>query len=344
MASRLNPAPPAPLLPMADVRALLDGLPVFDDQQAGLVCSHAACLVEESGERGIYEAVLPWLAGWQGHSPSLERMELCLFAGANSSAVTAKRALQTRMMLLASGGSPANIACGAAGAGLKLFDLASTQSIQLAGSDDAMTELDCVRTIGFGMEAISGAPDVLALAATGSASRDVAALFAAVLFDEPGADWVAGNSRLFAMPRAELLALIAQARQRSAGRTGLDLLCATGSREMAAVAGAIIAARTQRIPVLLSGFEACVAAALLASVEPGSIDHCLVAGRDGSTAHDRLLSRLGREPLLQSALCASDGLAAGLAFGMLRMALALYQGLPTRGQVEALLAPALGNG
>jgi nicotinate-nucleotide--dimethylbenzimidazole phosphoribosyltransferase len=113
----------------------------------------------------------------------------------------------------------------------------------------------------------------------------------------------------------------------------LEIARRTGGREIAAMAGAIIAARFQRIPVLLDGFVACAAAAVLHKASPGALDHCLAAHRSGSAPHDKLLAKLGKRPLLDLGIGLDDGTGAALAVGLVKAATAAHSGMATRDQL-----------
>jgi nicotinate-nucleotide--dimethylbenzimidazole phosphoribosyltransferase len=97
--------------------------------------------------------------------------------------------------------------------------------------------------------------------------------------------------------------------------------------------GAIIAARTQSIPVIVDGFVATVAAAILAAQRSGAIDHVLLSGSDGSAAHARLIAQLGLSPLLDLNIQTSDGLGGLLAAQLLRAAADLHTAVPTATQL-----------
>ena len=61
-------------------------------------------------------------------------------------------------------------------------------------------------------------------------------------------------------------------------REPLEVLRRLGGREIAAMVGAIIAARTERVPVIVDGFVTTAAAAILhAHASRDAIDHCLFA-------------------------------------------------------------------
>ena len=104
-------------------------------------------------------------------------------------------------------------------------------------------------------------------------------------------------------------------------------------KSTAAIAGAIIAARFQKIPVLLDGFTACVAAAVLHAVEPSALDHCLAAHSSGSAPHVSLLKRIGKTPLLDLGITLEDGSGAALAVSLARAAAACQSEMATRDQV-----------
>jgi nicotinate-nucleotide--dimethylbenzimidazole phosphoribosyltransferase len=71
----------------------------------------------------------------------------------------------------------------------------------------------------------------------------------------------------------------------------LEVLRRLGGREIAAMAGAILGARHQRVPVMLDGFVVCAAAAVLHALDPASLDHCLA----GHVSAENALARALRE-------------------------------------------------
>ena len=87
----------------------------------------------------------------------------------------------------------------------------------------------------------------------------------------------------------------------------LAVLAALGGREVAAMTGAMLRARTLRIPVILDGFIACAAAAILHAAAPGALDHCIAGHSSAEAAHGRLLAALGKTPLLNLGLRLGEG-------------------------------------
>jgi nicotinate-nucleotide--dimethylbenzimidazole phosphoribosyltransferase len=93
---------------------------------------------------------------------------------------------------------------------------------------------------------------------------------------------------------------------------------------MAAIAGAILAARTQKTPVLLDSYGGCAAAAVLAAIRPDAADHCMAAHVSTEPGHAVLLERLGFRPLLDLGLAGSAGTGTTAAIGLVRLAVSTY--------------------
>jgi nicotinate-nucleotide--dimethylbenzimidazole phosphoribosyltransferase len=93
------------------------------------------------------------------------------------------------------------------------------------------------------------------------------------------------------------------------------------------MAGAILAARTQRVPVLIDGYVATAAAAVLHAMRPDALDHCLAAHCSAEPAHRNLLRRLGKEPVLDLGMRLGEASGAALAAGLLKAAAACHNGM-----------------
>ncbi|MEN6541909.1 nicotinate-nucleotide--dimethylbenzimidazole phosphoribosyltransferase [Parvibaculum sp.] len=316
-------------LPFDDIRDLIAGLPAGDDVATVTAAAHAGDLVDAGG-LGRLEEIAVWLARWQANpKPAVERPLVAIFAANHrvASRVSDLPQARTRQMveLFAAGGAAVNQFALAANAGLKVFDLALDMPVPDITGADALSEQACAATMAFGMEAIAGGTDLLCVGAAGVGNGAVAAALAAALFGGEASDWTSD-------PREQAVVEEALAFHGNALRDPLEALRRLGGRELAAIAGAILAARYQRIPVLLDGFVACAAAAVLYRQDQGSLDHCLAAHRSGSVPHDILLEALGKEPLLDLGLTLEDGTGAALAVNLVRSAAGALSGMATREQ------------
>ena len=93
-----------------------------------------------------------------------------------------------------------------------------------------------------------------------------------------------------------------------------------GGMELAAIAGAVLAARMGRIPVLLDGFVCTAAAAVLHAADAHALDHCMVAHCSAEPGHRRLLEKLGKRPLLDLDMRLGEASGAALAVTILKAA------------------------
>ena len=119
-----------------------------------------------------------------------------------------------------------------------------------------------------------------------------------------------------------------------AGNDPLEILRRLGGREIAAMVGAILAARAERVPVIVDGFVTTAAAAVLHAIDPHAIDHCLFAHASAEAAHRAVLKRLGKEPLLDLGMRLGEGTGAALAAGIVKAALATHNGMATFGEAD----------
>ena len=185
------------------------------------------------------------------------------------------------------GGAAINQLCATYGLGLKVFDLAIDQptaghlgrgGAERAGlrrhhglsawrRSPAASTCSCVGEMGIGNTTIA------------------AAIYHALYGGQPQ-DWVGRGTGLDdeGVRRKTQVIGEAVALHRAGDGDPLEVLRRLGGREIAAMAGAILAARHQRVPVILDGFVTTAAAAVLHAIDPRALDHCLAGhclGRAG---------------------------------------------------------------
>ncbi len=326
-----------PEKPFDDIRALIPLAPASSRESVEAVRLRDAQLTKPPGALGRLEEIVEWLAAWQGKaSPSLERPTLVVFAGNHgvvAQGVAPYPPSVTAQMLknFAGGGAAANQICAVNGVGLKVFELALEAPTKDITQGPAMEERECAATIAFGMEAIAGGADVLALGEMGIGNTTVAAAIYHGLYGGEAKDWVGRGTgvdeeglkrKISAVERAVAL-------HKEHLSDPLELLRRLGGREIAAMAGAILAARMERIPVLLDGYVVCAAAAVLHALDPGILDHCLAAHVSAEAAHAKVLAKLGKKPLLDLGMRLGEGTGAALAIGLARAALACHKDMAT---------------
>lgn len=342
------PEAPPPASPFADIRRLVAMMPGPDEAAVDAVRERERNLVKPQGSLGRLEDVIEWLAAWQGRpQPAVTRPLVCVFAashGIERRQIAAFSPVETQQMLetFAAGGAAINQICASLDLGFKVFDLALELPTGDIVDEPAMDEKGCVATMAFGMEAIAGGTDLLAIGEMGGSTTLAAAIYAA-LYGSPAARWVGRGTGLDDEGLADKIAVVEAALRRHAEHLHdpLEILARLGGRDIAAMAGAILAARLQRIPVILDGYVACAAAAILHALNPTAIDHCLAGHLSAEGAHREVLERLGKDPLLVLGLQIGEGVGAALAAGLVRTAAACHSGMATL--AEAGVARPLGH-
>jgi nicotinate-nucleotide--dimethylbenzimidazole phosphoribosyltransferase len=109
----------------------------------------------------------------------------------------------------------------------------------------------------------------------------------------------------------------------------LEVLRRLGGRELAAIAGAILAARQERIPVLIDGYVATAAAAVLHKANPAALDHCMAAHCSAEPFHRKLLEKIGKQPILDLNMRLGEASGAALAAAIVKAAVAIHAGMAT---------------
>jgi len=322
-------------LPFDDFRDLMQALPEGDEAAADRVRALFARAEKPAGSLGRLEDIAAWLAQWSGRAPpSINRPLVAIFAGSHG--VTAQgvsprpvEATARAVELCAAGGAAVNQICLAGDLGLKVFDLALHLPTGDITRDAALDEHGCAATMAFGMEAVAGGADLLCLGDLGVGNSTVAAAMLCMLHGGAGTDWVGpGSGADAAMVRRKAEAVDKAVALHGAHRGDpFEVLRRVGGREFAAIAGAIIAARAQKVPVVLDGYGAIAAVAVLHAVNPGILGHCLLAARPTDPGLARAVERLGLQPLLDLRLAHGEGVGAALAAGVLKAAALTSSGM-----------------
>ena len=166
----------------------------------------------------------------------------------------------------------------------------------------------------------------------GIGNTTAAAALAAGLFGGGGgAFWAGRGTGVDDAGLARKRDAIDAALARHAGVLGdaLGVAAALGGRELAAIFGAVLAARLQKVPVLLDGFVCTAAAAPLGVLHPGGLAHAWLGHLSAEAGHRALAERLALVPLLDLGLRLGEGSGAAAAVPLLRAAVACHTGMAT---------------
>ncbi len=294
-------------------------------------------LTKPPGALGRLEEIVEFLAAWQDKAqPTVERPTVVVFAGNHgvvAQGVSPYPSSVTEQMLknFSAGGAAVNQICATYGAGLKVFELALQIPTKDITQEPAMEARECAATLAFGMEAIAGGADLLVLGEMGIGNTTVAAAIHHALYGGAAADWVGRGTGVDdeGLKRKADAVARAVALHKDQLTDPWEILRRLGGREIAAMAGAILAARMERIPVLLDGYVVCAAAAILHALHPGSLDHCMAGHVSAEAAHAEVLRRLGKKPLLDLGMRLGEGSGAAVAIGLVKAAVACHRDMAT---------------
>ncbi len=323
--------------PFAEILDLLLLVPGGNEEAVDAVRMRDAQLTKPPGSLGQMERLVEWLARWQGKSPpTLENPMVAIFAanhGVTNQGVSAFPREVTAQMVanFTNGGAAISQICALHELNLRVFELAlelPTGDITLG---PAMDDKMCAATIAYGMEAIAGKPDCLAIGEMGIGNTTVAAAIYAALYGGSGADWVGRGTGVddAGLRRKADAVDRALALHRDSLTDPLAILARLGGREIAAMVGALLAARHQKTPVFVDGFVATAAAAIAHAVHPEAIDHCIFAHVSAEHAHHKALERMGVTPMLDLGMRLGEGTGAALGMVLAKTALHLHTNMAT---------------
>lgn len=333
-----------------DARAFaraLDALPSPDAASTRLARERQASLTKPAGSLGRLEGIAAFMAGWQGNPrPVLDRVKAVIFAGNHGVAgqgVSAFPPEVTAQMVgnFRTGGAAINQLARNAGVELEVVALDLERPTRDITCNPAMTDEECLAALNAGAATITPDLHLLLVGEMGIANTTPAAALCVQALCGTAQDWCGRGSGVDDEGVARKIAAVdaAIALHRQYCTSPFEALRRLGGREIAAMAGSILAARQLRVPVMLDGFICCASIAPLVAARADFADHCLVGHCSAEQAHQQLLQHFGMEPLLRLDMRLGEGSGAAVAVPIVRAALAAHNGMATF--AEAAVAQAL---
>ena len=324
-----------PVQSINDLRALLKSLPGPNQKALAIALEREPQLTKPPGSLGRLEELSHWLAAWQGrHPPRILNARAQVFAGNHG--VTCKgvsaypRAVTEQMVgNFLAGGAAINQLC-------QTFDIAlKVDAMELGNPTNdftegpAMSEVETVKSICHGMDQVDEDIDILCLGEMGIGNTTSAAAICYALYGGSAADWTGPGTGVKGETMRAKTNLVAEAVKTHNYNDGLDVLKCLGGRELAAIVGAIVAARMKAVPVMLDGYVCSAAASVLEATVPGTLDHCKVGHISSEPGHRLLLERINKNPLINFDMRLGEASGAALAVSFLKAAVACHNGMTT---------------
>lgn len=318
-----------------DIIAFCRDLPDGDSHAADSAARRQQVLTKPAGSLGRLEELAIWLARWQGHEcPRLDNVTIAVFAGNHGVAargVSAYPAEVTAQMVqnFAGGGAAINQIAKAANAELKVMPLELDRPTRDFTIAAAMDDDEFLHAIDTGYRSVPDNCDLLAVGEMGIANTTTAAALCMALLGGSVLRWVGRGTGVDNAGLARKRVAIEAAQKFHHGVLGDPLKVAScmGGRELAAIAGAVLAARQRRIAVLLDGFVATAAILPLARIDRRILNHCRAGHVSAEAGHRALLQDLKLDPLLDLGMRLGEASGAGVAILLLRAAVACHNGM-----------------
>jgi len=327
-----------PAVTFDEMRDLARKLPGPDLEAGTAARERERRLTKPAGALGRLEEIAWFMACWQQrHPPQCRHPRVAVFAGNHGVAVhqgvSAFPVDVTKQMIanFRGGGAAVNQLCALADADLRVYELDLDNPTDDFTAGPAMTETGCAQAMAYGMMACDQGLDLLCLGEMGIGNTTVASAICTALFGGEAEDWVGPGTGVDADGLKRKADAVARgiAANKAAMTDPLEVLRCVGGFEFAAIAGAILAARLARTPVLLDGFACTTAAAVLWALDPKAIDHCLIAHVSAEPGHRRLLDRIGRQAILDLDMRLGEASGAALAINVVKAAVDCHAGMAT---------------
>ncbi len=327
---------------LADLRSLLKNLPPPAEDSGAAARARQAELTKPPGSLGRLEEIAEFFARWQGREiPILDRPLVLVFAGNHgivAQGVSAYPPSVTQAMVdnFGAGGAAINQICKMFALDLKVVPLDLDSTTKDFTRAPAMSEADTAAYFARGMASVPADADLVIIGEMGIGNTTSAAAIYTALFGGAAAHWAGRGTGVDDAGLTRKIAAIEAACAFHSVSLGdpFEVLRRLGGREISAMAGAITAARRASIPVLLDGYVACAAAAMLHAENPDAVAHCLAGHQSVEGAHADVLARLGKKPLLDLGMRLGEASGAAVAAGLVRAALACHSGMATFSEAQ----------
>jgi nicotinate-nucleotide--dimethylbenzimidazole phosphoribosyltransferase len=322
---------------LAEFSEILQSLPETDQAAVTAAKARDGKLTKPPGALGRLEDLAAWYCGWRGDArPVIDAPQVIIFAGNHGVTAQGVSAFppEVTVQMVANfeaGGAAVNQLAKVAGAQMDVHALALDRPTADMTQGPAMTENEVVDALKTGWHAVDSKADLLVVGEMGIGNTTAASAIALALFGGAAGDWTGRGTGVEGAALRHKADVVARAVEMNSGckSNGLEALRCLGGRELAAMAGAMVRARTLRIPLILDGFICSAAAACLEVAQEGALNHAVAGHLSAEVAHEKLLNTLRKTPLLALGMRLGEGSGATLAINILKGALACHSGMST---------------
>ncbi|CAM0557744.1 Nicotinate-nucleotide--dimethylbenzimidazole phosphoribosyltransferase [Vreelandella titanicae] len=312
-------------------------------------------LTKPPGSLGALEELAIQLSAITGElKPSVTPPAVVVFAadhGVADEGVSAFPQAVTAQMVanFANGGAAINVFARQIGALVEIVDVGVASPLTMPGVtsakvrhgtanmalEDAMQCDQTIAAIDVGIAAVNRAKRAgakcIMVGEMGIANTTASSAMLAVLTGESVANVVGAGTGINPQQQAHKVAVIerAIAARNADSQASLEVLAKLGGLEIAAMTGAYLAAAAQRLPAIVDGFIATVAALTACRMCPAVRGYLIFGHRSQESGHDVALKALEAKPLLDMGMRLGEGSGAALAYPLLQAATAMVAEMAT---------------
>lgn len=312
-------------------------------------------LTKPPGSLGALEELAIQLSAITGElKPSVTPPAVIVFAADHGVAVEGVSAFPqevTAQMVanFSNGGAAINVFARQIGALVEIVDVGVAATLTMAGvtaakvrhgtanmvEEDAMQSVDVIKAMDAGVAAVERAKKAgakcLIVGEMGIANTTASSAMLAVLTGESVASVVGAGTGINPQQQAHKVAVIerAIAARNADPQAPLAVLAKVGGLEIASMTGAYLAAAANRIPAIVDGFIATVAALTACRICPAVRGYLIFGHRSQEPGHAVALRALEAKPLLDMGMRLGEGSGAALAYPLLKAATAMAAEMAT---------------
>jgi nicotinate-nucleotide--dimethylbenzimidazole phosphoribosyltransferase len=334
----------------------LPKIPPFDQTAAEAARARQENLTKPPGSLGMLEELSIRLAGMTGDPrPKFPRKAVIVMAsdhGVAAEGVSAFPSEVTAQMVynFLGGGAAINALARQAGARVVVVDIGVGADFEAAEGlvrrkiakgtrnfreEPAMTVQQTEQAITTGIEIvqaeIQAGLDIVATGDMGIGNTTPAAAITAVFTGFPTAQVTGRGTGVDEQGLQRKIKAIEQAIDRHHPDPGdpIDVLSKVGGFEIAGLAGVMLGAAAQRVPVVVDGFISGAAAMAAVRLAPDTKTYLIASHQSVESGHAAILNDLGLRPLLNLDLRLGEGTGAVLAFHLVEAATRILDEMAT---------------
>ncbi|MBR9906249.1 MAG: nicotinate-nucleotide--dimethylbenzimidazole phosphoribosyltransferase [Gammaproteobacteria bacterium] len=312
-------------------------------------------LTKPPGSLGALEELAIQLSAITGElKPSVTPPAVIVFAADHGVAVEGVSAFPqevTAQMVanFANGGAAINVFARQMGALVEIVDVGVAATLTMAGvtaakvrhgtanmvEEDTMQSADVINAMDAGVAAVERAKKAgakcLIVGEMGIANTTASSAMLAVLTGESVTSVVGAGTGINPQQQAHKVAVIerAIAARNADPQAPLAVLAKLGGLEIAAMTGAYLAAAANRMPAIVDGFIATVAALTACRICPAVRGYLIFGHRSQEPGHEVALRALEAKPLLDMGMRLGEGSGAALAYPLVKAATAMAAEMAT---------------